>query len=73
MLLLLLLLLLFEVVGEDADHVGDGGERRRRGMIRERLRVGEERMLRRRHFLFGVLVAMLEERRRKVVQHVSLS
>ena len=64
---MLLLLLLFEVVGKDADHVGEGGR-----MIRERLRrVGEEGVLRRpRVRLFLVVGVVVEERRRRVVQHV---
>ena len=52
------------MVGKDADHVGDGGERRG---IRERLR--EERMSRR--FLGIVVFVMVLEERRQVVQHVS--
>ena len=71
-MLLLLLLLLFEVVGKDADHVGEGGR------IRERLRQrrgragGEEGMLRRHPGVcLFLVVVVLQERRRRVVQHVS--
>ena len=67
LLLLLLLLLLFEVVGKDADHVGEGGR-----MIRERLRrIGEEGMLRRPGVRLFFVVMVLQKRRWRVVQHGS--
>ena len=70
MLLLLLLLLLLEVVGKDADHVGEGGRIRER-LRQRRGRAGEEGMLRRPGVRLFLVVVVLQERRRRVVQHVS--